>query len=235
MMVVVTGASGSGKSEYAEGVAVKLAGKGDLYYLATMRVYGEEGVRRVERHRKLRAGKGFQTAECPVKVDEAFAQVCMSESLEQTCDTSHGRVCTSEFLEQGCARLHGKIRMPVALLECMSNLVANEMFPETVGDEINANCVENIVRQIRHLKDQTGHLVIVTNQIFEDGIIYEPETMEYIRNLGQINQQLAEMADSVIEVVAGIPIFIKGDNIKSTGHCIFHVFPDTDAAVYLAG
>ena len=52
MMVVVTGASGSGKSEYAEGVAVKLAGKGDLYYLATMRVYGEEGVRRVERHRK---------------------------------------------------------------------------------------------------------------------------------------------------------------------------------------
>ena len=27
MMVVVTGASGSGKSEYAEGVAVKLAGK----------------------------------------------------------------------------------------------------------------------------------------------------------------------------------------------------------------
>ena len=46
MMVVVTGASGSGKSEYAEGVAVKLAGKGDLYYLATMRVYGEEGVRR---------------------------------------------------------------------------------------------------------------------------------------------------------------------------------------------
>ena len=101
MMVVVTGASGSGKSEYAEGVAVKLAGKGDLYYLATMRVYGEEGVRRVERHRKLRAGKGFQTAECPVKVDEAFAQVCMSESLEQTCDTSHGRVCTAEFLEQG--------------------------------------------------------------------------------------------------------------------------------------
>ena len=157
--------------------------------------------------------ENFAPAECPVKVDEAFAQVCMSESLEQTCDTSHGRVCTAEFLEQGCARLHGKIRMPVALLECMSNLVANEMFPETVGDEINANCVENIVRQIRHLKDQTGHLVIVTNQIFEDGIIYEPETMEYIRNLGQINQQLAEMADSVIEVVAGIPIFIKGEKL----------------------
>ena len=213
MIIIVTGASGSGKSEYAEGVAVKLAGKGDLYYLATMRVYGEEGVRRVERHRKLRAGKGFQTVECPVKVDESFAQVCMSESLEQTCDTSHGRAGMSEILEQECTKLDEKVWMPVALLECMSNLVANEMFPETAGDEINVNCVENIIRQIRHLRDQTGHLVIVTNQIFEDGIIYEPETMEYIRNLGQINQLLAEMADSVIEVVAGIPIFIKGEKL----------------------
>ena len=213
MIIIVTGASGSGKSEYAEGVAVKLAGKGDLYYLATMRVYGEEGVRRVERHRKLRAGKGFQTVECPVKVDESFAQVCMSESLEQTCDTSHGRAGMSEILEQECTKLDEKVWMPVALLECMSNLVANEMFPETAGDEINVNCVENIIRQIRHLRDQTGHLVIVTNQIFEDGIIYEPETMDYIRNLGQINQLLAEMADSVIEVVAGIPIFIKGEKL----------------------
>lgn len=213
MMVLVTGASGSGKSEYAEIVAVKLAEKRDLYYLATMRVYGEEGIRRVERHRKLRAGKGFQTVECPVNVDEAFAQVCMPEFLEQTCDTSHGRVCTSEILEQECTKADAKVRMPVVLLECMSNLVANEMFPETAGDEINVNCVENIIRQIRHLKNQTGHLVIVTNQIFEDGIIYEPETMEYIRNLGQINQLLAEMADSVIEVVAGIPIFIKGEKL----------------------
>ena len=45
MMVVVTGASGSGKSEYAEGVAVKLAGKGDLYYLATMREIGRASCR----------------------------------------------------------------------------------------------------------------------------------------------------------------------------------------------
>ena len=201
MMVLVTGASGSGKSEYAEGVAVKLAGKGNLYYLATMRVDGEEGARRVERHRKLRAGKGFQTVECPVNVDEAFAQ-----AYDRT-------ISEAEFSAQECVKSDGKEWMPVALLECMSNLVANVMFPETAGDEINANCVENIIRRIRHLKDQTGHLVIVTNQIFEDGIIYEPETMEYIKNLGQINQCLAEMADSVIEVVAGIPILIKGEKL----------------------
>ena len=38
MMVVVTGASGSGKSEYAEGVAVKLAGKG-MVGTGTLHIY----------------------------------------------------------------------------------------------------------------------------------------------------------------------------------------------------
>ena len=96
------------------------------------------------------------------------------------------------------------------LLECMSNLTANEMYQENGSGDA---CVKEILKGIHHVLSHTEHLVIVTNQIFEDGIIYEPETMEYIRNLGQINQQLAEMADSVIEVVAGIPIFIKGEKL----------------------
>ena len=33
------------------------------FYVATMEVYGEEGRRKVERHRKMRAGKGFVTIE----------------------------------------------------------------------------------------------------------------------------------------------------------------------------
>ena len=65
MLILVTGGSGSGKSEYAEGIAVSLAEREGLplYYIAAMKPYGEEGKRRVERHRRLRAGKGFQTVE----------------------------------------------------------------------------------------------------------------------------------------------------------------------------
>ena len=106
-----------------------------------------------------------------------------------------------------------RVRVPegsTVLLECMSNLVANEMFPETVGDEINANWVENIVRQIRHLKDQTGHLVIVTNEIFSDGIEYDPETTRYQQYLGEMNCELAKLADVVVEVVYSIPLVKKG-------------------------
>ena len=62
MLILITGGSGSGKSAYAEKKAVSLSGK-RLLYLATMDPYGEEGARRIARHRKLRKGKGFETVE----------------------------------------------------------------------------------------------------------------------------------------------------------------------------
>ena len=42
MIALVIGGSGSGKSAYAEQMAVKAAGNGSLYYVATMQVYDEE-------------------------------------------------------------------------------------------------------------------------------------------------------------------------------------------------
>ena len=38
------------------------------YYIATMEVFGEEGRKKVERHKKLRQGKGFITIESPKDV-----------------------------------------------------------------------------------------------------------------------------------------------------------------------
>ena len=53
MLILVTGGSGSGKSAFAEQKAVSLAAGGELVYLATMQVYGEEGKKKVERHRPV--------------------------------------------------------------------------------------------------------------------------------------------------------------------------------------
>lgn len=64
MVILVTGGSGSGKSRYAEELIMK-GGEGTRYYVATMEVFGEEGRKKVERHRRLRQGKGFLTLECP--------------------------------------------------------------------------------------------------------------------------------------------------------------------------
>lgn len=95
-----------------------------------------------------------------------------------------------------------------ALLECMSNLVANEVFaPEGRG----ADCSEVLKCGLHHLAANAAHLVIVTNDIFSDGVTYDPETEQYRKILGEVNREAAAMADYVYEVVCGIPICVKGE------------------------
>jgi len=91
----------------------------------------------------------------------------------------------------------------VILLECMSNLTANELFDVGGSDE---EICERILDGIRHLQNLSKHLIIVTNEVFSDGLGYEEETLRYIRLLGRVNRLLAKHAGRVTEVVYGIPV-----------------------------
>ena len=70
MIALITGGSGSGKSDYAERLAASLEAE-ERIYLATMQIFDAESVRRVERHRQQRAGRGFVTLECPLDIASA--------------------------------------------------------------------------------------------------------------------------------------------------------------------
>mgnify|MGYP004703782067 CR=1 FL=1 len=67
MLTLVLGGAASGKSEYAESLVLKTALP--RYYLATMQVWDAECAARVEKHRKMRAAKQFETVECPLHLD----------------------------------------------------------------------------------------------------------------------------------------------------------------------
>ncbi len=178
MTVVVTGGSGSGKSEYAENAAAGLFEKFSaekLIYIATMRPFGQEAFERIEKHRNMRKGKGFVTVEC-------YSGIVRIEDI-----------------------LGYNLRNSVVLLECMSNLAANEIFFEK-----NENAVSDIVEGIEFISKKCAAFVIVTNEVFSDGIDYDKATLNYIEALGKINCEIAAIANTVVEVVCGIPIFIKG-------------------------
>ena len=170
MMILVTGGSGSGKSAFAED-CVLACGEKKRIYIATMYPFDQESKKRVLRHRKMRAGKGFDTEECYVGLKNVQ-------------------------VPSGCT----------VLLECMSNLTANEIFRE---DGAGEKTEDEILQGVESLKNQAEDLIIVTNEIFSDSIFYEKETQNYQRILGAVNQKLAQMADSVVEVVYGIPIYYK--------------------------
>ena len=171
MLTLVTGGSGSGKSAFVEDRVLSF-GDAQRIYIATMHPFDEESHKRIERHQKMRAGKGFETVECYTGLKNVK-------------------------LPAGC----------VVLLECMSNLVANEMFEEQGAHEVT--------KGIENLLEQAAHVVIVTNEIFSDAVVFDGDMDSYLEYLGKINQAAAQRADEVVEVIYGIPVFHKSTDTCS--------------------
>ena len=97
-----------------------------------------------------------------------------------------------------------------ALLECVCNLTANEMY---IHPEEPVDPVEKVVAGVENLRRQTDTLIVVTNDVGSDDEAYSEETRAYIRYLGEINARVAAMANRVYELVAGIPICLKGETV----------------------
>lgn len=64
MTVFISGGAKSGKSSFAQNLAVALAGSGKRYYVATMISSGQEDDERIRRHIADREGLDFATIEC---------------------------------------------------------------------------------------------------------------------------------------------------------------------------
>jgi adenosylcobinamide kinase/adenosylcobinamide-phosphate guanylyltransferase len=171
MMVLISGGSGSGKSELAERLITTLSCGKSLKYLATMQPYGDEAHARILRHQAMRKQRNFETVE-----------------VYQDLETLR--------IEEGSN----------VLLECMSNLLANEMFRAEPSNDV----VEKVLHGVERLNSMSENLVIVSNEIFSDGCQYDSSTVEYIKALGTINRRLATLSDCVVECVFGNPIVYKG-------------------------
>jgi len=182
MRYLIYGGSGSGKSSFAENIVTNIDSKTKIY-LATMQVYDEEGRKKVKRHQDIRKDKGFSTVEAPNDFDK------------------HDEL-TGEYIGDS-----------TVLLECMSNLVANEMFGGEQDLSGQPDLVsEKVLKDIESMAKNVEELVIVTNNVAEDGIEYDDSTMAYIKALSDVNVGLTSIADVVTEVVVGIPVPIKERN-----------------------
>lgn len=176
-VTLVIGAAASGKSAYAESLC--LGHDGPRVYLATMEPFGEEGARRIARHRALREGKGFST-------------------LERTRDVG----AAVPGLPRGCT----------LLLEDVGNLVANELFPEGGLPPRDPDAAaREVLGGIERLAQAAVHTVVVTVDVFADGMRYDGGTEAWRRALARVNEGVTAMADRAVEVVCGIPVWMKGE------------------------
>jgi len=89
------------------------------------------------------------------------------------------------------------------LLECMTNLAANELFGAGGRDTGTGSAFIRLKLALDKLEEASDRLIVVSGDIFRDGMIYDPMTEEYMRLLADMNRYMAERARHVYEAVFG--------------------------------
>ena len=180
MTIFISGTQNSGKSLLAEKLATQ-TGDSIRLYLATMKLCDEEGIKRVEKHRKQREGKGFITVEKQTRITEIISD------LKRPEDTT-------------------------VLLECVSNLVGNEMRDVTkraelvTGDKPDlGKFADEVAEDINKLSKAVHNLIIVTNEYPAQDEGYDDETRLYVRLLSMVNSRIRAFVDVVREIPSRHP------------------------------
>ena len=173
MVVLIVGVPDSGKSALAEDLALEMAGDGKRIYVATMQILDDEGKRRVEKHRKLRDGKGFLTVEAPVEVARAVAEV--------------PGIDRATVLLECVSNLVGNVMHDEALMAKASK------------DDV-ASCV---AEDVAGLCGAAPNVVLVTNSFPRDDDGYDEDTRQYVECLDEVNGKLRRLADVVYEFIEG--------------------------------
>ena len=84
MLTVITGGSKCGKSSIAEDILSKCSAR--KFYIATMEPFGEEANTAIDRHRKMRFGKGFETIEKYTDIHEIEISKGCGALIECACN-----------------------------------------------------------------------------------------------------------------------------------------------------
>ena len=168
--VLIIGYPDSGKSAMAEKMVTEMSDADHRVYMATMIPYGKTGRERIEKHRRMRAGKGFITIEAPYDIGDAL----QTAGEEQSFNVGDMTV----------------------LLECVSNLAANELFERHTGPD---EMIEKVYRDIKQISEKAHNLIIVSNH-FEIQGSFDDETCMYAKALDDLNEKLSQLADNTIRL-----------------------------------
>jgi len=192
MRILITGGCKNGKSRLAQRTAVKLAGAGPLFYVATMIPRDHEDELRIKKHIADRSGMGFETIECGIGIGSLLSRF-------------------------GTQAEHDGQASRVFLVDSLTALLANEMFrPDFSTDEAAAErCAADLWNVVTGTA-RTDSFIFVSDGIYSDAMQYGADTELFRRGLAYIERQLSGCCDIVAELCAGIPVVHKGKKLAAT-------------------
>ena len=164
MLTFIFGGSGSGKSEYAEQRILE-AGEMPRYYVATMEPFGEEGKKRITRHQKLRAGKGFVTVECATHLEQLQLPESGAVLLEDLSNLTANEIWSeagrgwSQNLAEEICRTIKKLSDEHLLFVVVGNDIHRDVEPQTPEMEQYASTLAECQTRLAALADEVVEVV----------------------------------------------------------------------------
>lgn len=179
---LILGGARSGKSAYAESVAI--ASGREVVYLATAQAGDAEMTARIAHHRQQRPAL-WTTVEEPLALGDTLLQWSTS-----------GRLVLVDCLTLWLSNL----------------LFAEAQdFPE-IGRITPPACFEIQRALFLHaLETMTGDVILVSNEVGMGGVALSAVSRWFADEAGRLNQAVAARCERVILVAAGLPLALKGD------------------------
>lgn len=182
-LILVYGGSGSGKSAWAEKTLLAEAARTPGSRAVYLAAMESAGPEAASRIQRHRAMRARHGAEAGLDF----------VTVERPTDIGGAPVRAGDFV----------------LLEDLGNLLANEIWsPAGVGPQ---NASAHILTGVHTILERASLLLIVSNDIFSDGVRYDESTTAYIRQLASLHRSLSAIAEQTVEVVCGIPLPHPGE------------------------
>lgn len=97
------------------------------------------------------------------------------------------------------------------LLDSVTALLSNEMF--RADGSFDTQSPERVANELVEFVRRAPNTVMVSDYIYSDAMLYDDMVEAYRAGLAHIDRALARVCSHVIEVVNGIMIFHKGENL----------------------
>ncbi|MDQ7097065.1 bifunctional adenosylcobinamide kinase/adenosylcobinamide-phosphate guanylyltransferase [Desulfosporosinus sp. PR] len=191
---LITGGSRSGKSSFAELLAAHTAlPDRPVTYIATAQIWDEEMAYRVKKHQQQRPAS-WQLIEEPLNIRDILLQLSDKDGV----------------ILLDCVTLW----LTNLLLAEQTDSANNTASPAPLNDHPMAEQVEpkilSIVQETALLaKEIKPQVIFVTNEVGQGIVPDNPLARTYRDLAGKSNQILAQYADKVYWVLAGLPMEIK--------------------------
>lgn len=188
-IILCSGGARSGKSEFAEQLALSL--KGRKAYVATGQALDDEMKDRIKKH-QLRRGKEWITFEIPLHLHKNWEQIKnVSDVILIDCLT----MFTSNHVFA-----HGDINTQED-----SNRIESIILEE----------LRLLLQEINNSNDKT--VIFVTNEIGL-GIVPENKLARYFRDItGRVNREVASAANKMYLTISGVTIELKSQEVHING------------------